>query len=179
MLEPSHRVQEYAAELSMSVTELDNNGWTLLHHAAERSAHQHSAQLVKDIVEVMPQWMLNVCTSGGTPKNWTALAMMCTGEAEGSDRSLYIGYLLAGQADPNVRNRTNATALITAAGAGMMAAVQALWADPRTQHDAENVRGKNAADVVPKFHTDLHEFFKAKGLAPTGAVGSSRCVKDK
>ena len=72
--------------------EVDEFGWTPLHHAMQATVHwEHAARVCRGLImQMTPEW-LEVKTLGGRPVGWSALHMCCNG----SDRLLQRASLAA------------------------------------------------------------------------------------
>ena len=165
-------LNQFEDMVRMKVDEVDRNGWTLLHHACQRSAEEPMPRYVGPVVEHMPPSMLDEVISGGeSALGWPAVAMLCLAANSKNctnDRVRSLQLVLKARADPNVRIGTSeSTALITASGNGNVKAVEMLYANGVGLNQyLTNIRGKNAANVVPQNHYDLKELFRKKGLQP-------------
>ena len=57
--------------------EVDLHGWALLHHAASESQHSRSMfDVIRGVLEGMPNDLVNQKKNGGTPSGWAALSLV-------------------------------------------------------------------------------------------------------
>ena len=80
--------------------ELDEFGWTPLHHAMQATVHwEHAARVCRGLImQMTPEW-LEVKTLGGRPAGWSALHMCCNGSDRLLQRAPLAAMLIQGNAD--------------------------------------------------------------------------------
>ena len=132
------------------VTEVDSNGWTLLHHAAADSQHRRGMlEVARGLLAAMPIAVVYQKTGGGTPHGWSALSLVCNARDWANERAGIAELLVENGADLEATNHHGTTALMTACACGNWTCVRA-HLDARANPFATNIRGKNALDVTPR-----------------------------
>ena len=145
--------------------DVDSNGWTLLHHAASESQHSRSMlDVIRGLLEVMPNDLVNQKTTGGTPSGWAALSLVCNARDHANVRKDIARMLVENGAELEVRNANGATPLMNACACGNRSLVRNLL-DAGANHNATNSDGRNALDVTPR---DQYQVSRA-------TKGSHRC----
>ena len=137
------------------VTEVDSNGWTLLHHAAVQSQHGRGMlEVARGLLEAVPVEVVDQRTGGGTPTGWSASSLVCNARDSANERADIARLLVEKRADLEVRTPQGATPLIASCAVGFWSVVRALL-DARADAFATNSRGRNAMDVTPKDQTKV------------------------
>ena len=92
------------------VTEVDSNGWTLLHHAAADSQHRRGMlEVVRGLLAAMPIDVVDQKTYGGTPCGWSALSLVSNARDAANERAEIARLLAAKGADLEARNPQETT----------------------------------------------------------------------
>ena len=145
--------------------DVDLNGWTLLHHAASESQHSRGMyDVIRGLLAVMSNDLVNQKTNGGTPSGWAALSLVCNARDHANVRKDIACMLVANGAELEVRNANGATPLMNACACGNRSLVRVLL-DAGANHHATNSIGRNALDVTPR---DQYQVSRA-------TKGSHRC----
>ena len=168
-LQDMHDLEGAAAQFAQTKGydpfEVDFNGWTLLHHAASESQHSRSMfDVIRSLLEVMPNDLVNQKTNGGTPSGWAALSLVSNARDHANVRADIARMLVENGAELEVRNANGATPLMNACACGNRSLVRNLL-DVGANHHATNYQGRNALDVTP---IDQYQVSRA-------TKGSHRC----
>ena len=126
--------------------QLDDNGWTPLHHAMLATAHwDYAHRVCRGLIRMMSRRWLDVQTRGDRPAGYTALHMACNGSDSKLVRPDLVRLLIEAEADLEARNPHGAIAFLLAAGTGV---VDAAWALSQAGADVHAVGNchRNAAD---------------------------------
>jgi hypothetical protein len=131
-----------------NANEVDVNGWTALHHAADAAKHWEGAYAVcSALMELMdPEW-LQAKTTGQRPFGRTALHFLCGSSDRAFKNAHLVEELLDLRADPNCPDSRQATPLHLASASGQLDVVRVLVRKGADLH-AVNADGKNAAGVA-------------------------------
>ena len=168
------------AEKNVDCTEMDADGWTLLHHICQDSRNKRMAPLLAEALVHTPPSYLDALSGNDGPfgGGWSAVGMVCSGNWRGGDRQVMLVELLKARASPNTRNTGSlATPLITAAGAGYKDAVGILL-DYDVDVMAMNANKKNAWDAAPDHCSEIKKWLHQRGCKQTfGATGTSRLLR--
>ena len=147
--------REFAENKGYGSLAVDNNGWTLLHHAAVQSQHGRGMiEILRGLLEAVPVEVVDQRTGGGTPTGWSALSLVCNARDSANERADIARLLVEKRADLEVRNASGATPLISACAVGFWSVVRALLG-ARADAFATNNRGRNAMDVTPRGQTKV------------------------
>ena len=147
--------REFAQNKGYGPLAVDNNGWSLLHHAAVQSQHGRGMiEVFRDLLEVVPVEVVDQRTGGGTPTGWSALSLVCNARDSANERADIARLLVEKRADLEVRNASGATPLVSACAVGFWSVVRILL-DARADAFATNNRGRNAMDVTPRDQTKV------------------------
>ena len=148
---------QFAEAKGYGPTEVDSNGWTLLHHAASESQHSRGMyDVIRGLLAVIPTELVNQKTAGGTPSGWAALSLVCNSRDHANVRKDIAYMLLENRAELEVRNASGATPLINACACGNRSLVRNLL-DAGANHHATNFNGRNALDVTPMDQTGVFQ----------------------
>ena len=127
--------------------DVDLNGWTLLHHAASESQHSRGMyDVIRGLLAVMSNDLVNQKTNGGTPSGWAALSLVSNARDAANVRQDIARLLVGKRADLEVRNPHGATPLMNACACGNWSCVKVLL-DAHANHHATNYTGRNALDL--------------------------------
>ena len=104
-----------------SAQEVDDQGWTPLHHAVQSSVFWDlGVRVCRGLIPLMSAEWLSAKTWGGKPSNWTALMMASNGSDVGMQRAELVGMLIEASAAIDERDDQGRTALMLAAGTGVV-----------------------------------------------------------
>ena len=149
----SGSAREFAETKGYGALAVDNNGWTLLHHAAVQSQHGRGMRDVfRGLLEAVPIEVVDQRTGSGTPTGWSALSLVCNARDATNSRVRMVEMLLEKRADMEVTNPGGSTPLMHACACGFWSVVRLLL-DARADHTVTKQGGRNALDVTPRDQT--------------------------
>jgi hypothetical protein len=129
-----------------SVNDVDDNGWTPLHHAMQSTVHWVEGHRVcRGLMQMMDVARLGAKTTGGRMVGWTVVHMAANGSDCQLQRANLLQELLQRGVDPEVLDEKGRTPFLVCAGSGAVDTARVLSQAGVNVH-AVAADGRNAAD---------------------------------
>ena len=128
-------------ECSQAADELDDAGWSALHHAVDATSYcERAVDATWNLVAKTPARILNSGTTGSQPRGYTCLHFACDGSDRSYCRADVVRALVAHRADLENRTDKGNTPFLLACGTGVTDIVNAMvesGADVNTVSDCQ------------------------------------------